>query len=161
MLRCRRSLARPLVLLRRNLAGGPDDYFGPGGLSARQIFEKVQEGRQRDADAALAEREQQRQQLARQQAQQEEQAKKRRKRLEEQQATLEQQAQQRQQSPTSDSTHRSQNAAAPFQSEDELVKVSSKELRQRLLAKEVDVSDCFERSDLVERARLHLLCDYE
>jgi hypothetical protein len=33
----------------RCLCSSSGEYFGPGGLSARQIFEKVQEGRVKDA----------------------------------------------------------------------------------------------------------------
>ena len=39
----RRSALPRLRSRARCLGSGPDDYFGPGGLSARQIFEKVQQ----------------------------------------------------------------------------------------------------------------------
>ena len=98
----------------RFLASGADDYYGPGGLSARQIFDKVQQARARDAADA------------------------------------------RQSSKASRSRKDAQPPPAAPLSEEALARASSKELRALLLAKSVDVSDCFERADLVARARAHL-----
>ena len=77
-----------------------DSYFGPGGLSARQIFEKVNESRAKEAAHAAA----------------------------------------------SDKSN---------DDEEEIQSASSKTLRDSLIARNVDVSDCFERSCLVTRARMH------
>ena len=96
---------------RRWLATDPDAYFGPGGLSARQIFEKVQQGRAKEATRARQEQ-------------------------------------------ASDSA---QPANAAALSEADLEKASSKELRSMLDGKAVDCSDCFERADLLAKARQHLL----
>ena len=89
----------------------PDSYYGPGGLSARQIFEKVNESRAKEAAAARI-------RVARQKKQ--------------------------------------QTPPPTRLSEQDLANASSKELRQMLVARSVDVSDCFERADLVARARAHL-----
>ena len=105
-----------------------DSYFGPGGLSARQIFEKVRESRHKEAA------------YARQQQHQQQSTKRPSSREQEQ----EQQEQQEQSVPSS-------------MTQEELSAATSKQLRAALIARDVDVTDCFERSDLVARARLHLL----
>ena len=104
----------PCTQQTRRLTTDPDAFFGPGGLSARQIFDKVQQSRAKEANAAR----------------------------EQQQA----EAQQRQKA-----------SGRVLKSDADLSAASSKELREALVAHGVDVSDCFERSDLLSRARSHLL----
>ena len=97
-----------------------DEYHGPGGLSARELFEKVQQSRAKE-EGARAAREDGKNASAR------------------------------------DGEQRPEQRRLLFFSDEELVKASSKDLRAMLLDKSVDVSDCFERADLVARARAHLL----
>ena len=94
----------------RHLCDKGDSYYGPGGLSARQIFDKVNESREKEAAGAR----------------------------QKQRATT--------QSPPSATL-----------TEKDLQTKSSKELRELLVARHVSVADCFEKADLVARARAHLL----
>ena len=114
-------LVRARVLLRpsqsslrrvHNQGSGADDYYGPGGLSARQIFEKVQESRKKEAEAQQA--------------------------LNNRKTATEAIAQQ-------------------GITEEMIATQSSKQLRDLLMAKQVDLTGCFERDDLVSKARIHLL----
>ena len=101
-----------LRIPRRHLADDSSNYYGPGGLSARQIMDAVQKSRLKEAAAAR-------------------------------------------QSPPPKPPPKSSISAAL--TEAEIEKQSSKELRRILVSNAIDVSDCFERSDLVARARTHLL----
>ena len=96
---------------RRSLATDPDSYYGPGGLSARQIMDELQKNRAKEAEAARK-------------------------------------------SPPRATASEAPGAARV--SEAELSKLSSRELREKLVARHVDISDCFERADLLQRARAHL-----
>ena len=99
-----------------------ENYFGPGGLSAREIFQKVQESRQREAVYA-------RQEMAKKEAEIGEKER---------------------------SAAKDGGSSSVRLSEQELNAASSKQLRDLLVAQHVNVSDCFERSDLLARAQLHL-----
>ena len=102
------------------MATDPDSFYGPGGLSARQIMDELQKSRAKEAEAARAAGSR---------------------------STSQQKAQK--------ATAQSEESVARM-SEAELMQLTSKELRQRLQERQVDISDCFERADLVERARSHL-----
>ena len=101
-----------LRIPRRHLADDSSNYYGPGGLSARQIMDAVQS---HDAERSCC-------------------------------CTA---------ITSTKATHR--NHPFPRLSPKPKLKTVLKELRRILVSNAIDVSDCFERSDLVARARTHLL----
>ena len=106
----------PLPQLRYFSVGGsredPDEYRGPGGLTATEIFKKVQESAGKDKEYSES---------------------------------------------ILDSLHKELDAAEEARKRNEIRKspsnMSVKELREILDTHSVDHSDCFEKSDLIQRAR--------
>ena len=124
-----------------------DSYYGPGGLSARQLFDQVQRSRLKEASGARQQGQHKHEQQARRQPEQ----------------TKTQEYEEVWDHERGILTKRPKKAAKQQPraqtrlTDQQISSASSKELRQLLTAKSIDVSDCFERSELVERARAHLL----
>ena len=105
-----RSAAALAPRLALRLCSG-DSYYGPGGLSARQVFDAVQRAKAHDRDAAAREA----------------------------------------------AAGSSSDPPAGRFSASELNAMSSRELREHLMARSVSCADCFEKHELLERARAHLM----
>jgi hypothetical protein len=153
----------------------PDAYFGPGGLSARQIFEKVQQARAKEAAPA---RDQRRREQSVDRAKEarvrgaastphaydlnseyEEVWDAERGILKKVKVSKSASQDGARGAPSSSQPRESARPQPPRPAltEEGLAAASSKELRRLLTDRSINVSDCFERADLLARARAHFL----